>query len=126
MTIEELAAIDTIDLTTIGRHSGSSRRVEIWWFHIDGRFIITGTPGPRDWYANILDNPRVIIHVGGEDIDALAIPVLERSSRRSIMTDPTTSWYQTQADLAELVASAPVIELDLVVTERPHSVDKIP
>ena len=60
---EWLAAQRTIDLTTVGRKSGEPRRIEIWWFHVDGRFIISGTPGRRHWLANILVNPDVVIHV---------------------------------------------------------------
>ena len=44
---EELAEDPTIDITTTGRRSGESRRIEIWMFDIDGRFFIAGSPGPR-------------------------------------------------------------------------------
>lgn len=63
----ELARHRTIDLTTIGRRSGRPSRIEIWWFYIEGTFIITGTPGARDWYANVLADPNVSIHVAGLD-----------------------------------------------------------
>lgn len=48
---------DTIDITTVGRKSGEPRRIEIWFRQVDGRIYITGTPGTRDWYANLLHNP---------------------------------------------------------------------
>ena len=54
----ELAAYRTIDLTTVGRRSGRESRIEIWWFLVDGRFFITGTPGARDWYANVTFDPK--------------------------------------------------------------------
>lgn len=115
MTFEELAGIETIDLTTIGRSSGRPRRIEIWWFYVDGRFIITGTPGPRDWYANILTNPAVTIHVGGRDISAVATPIHDMAARRAVMTSPKTSWYSTHAELEHLVAQSPMIELALTL-----------
>ena len=39
-----LASDLTIDITTIGRHSGAPRRIEIWFLNIDGGIYITGTP----------------------------------------------------------------------------------
>ena len=65
--LDRLATIRTIDLTTFGRKSGVPRRIEIWWFHVGGRFIITGTPGRRDWLANVKANPTVVIHVDGQE-----------------------------------------------------------
>ncbi|MGD2042053.1 MAG: nitroreductase/quinone reductase family protein [Acidimicrobiia bacterium] len=106
-----LAAHRTIDLTTFGRRSGASRRIEIWWFHVDGRFVITGTPGRRDWLANIHANPRVVIHVDGMDITARAIPVEDVEFRRHVFTRPHVSWYTTQAELDRLVGHSPMVEI---------------
>ena len=61
--------------------------------------------------ANIHADPRVIIHVGGEDIPALAVPVNDRSLRREFFTRPATSWYSTQAQLERLIESAPMVEI---------------
>lgn len=43
-TIARLGRTRTIDLTTIGRRSGRLATIEIWWFHFEGRFIVTGPP----------------------------------------------------------------------------------
>ena len=53
----------TIDITTYGRKSGQPRRVEIWFKRVGGRTYITGTPGPRGWYANMLARPEIIFHL---------------------------------------------------------------
>lgn len=111
--VAELAAQLTVDLTTRGRRSGRPLRVEIWWFHVDGRFVITGTPGPRHWYANVLADPHVTVHVDGLDLPALARPVTDPEARRRVFTDPRTGWYREQADLDELVRTSPMIELEL-------------
>ena len=50
----------TIDITTTGRNTGLPRRVEIWYHNLDGRLYITGLPGRRDWYANMLPNLRLL------------------------------------------------------------------
>ncbi len=113
MDIERLAAQRTIELTTYGRKTGLPRRVEIWWFHVGGRFVITGTPGRRDWLANVIANPMVTVHVDGADIEATARVVEEADFRRAVFTQPSTRWYSTQAELDRLVETAPMIELDL-------------
>ena len=85
--------------------------MEIWWFHIDDRSVITGTPGRRDWLANVLANPAITIHANGLDLPATARPVTDPEFRRRVMTHPDTSWYSTQAELEHLVADAPMIEV---------------
>ena len=110
---DRLARHLTIDMTTFGRLTGEPRRIEIWWFRVDDRFIITGTPGRRDWMANVRNDPRVIVHVDGYDIEATVSEVEDPDFRRRVFTDPGVSWYSTQAQLDRLVAEAPMIELDL-------------
>ena len=110
-TTEKLASIRTIDLTTIGRRSGQRHRIEIWWFHEDGRFIITGSPGRRDWYANVLADPRVSIHVDEHDLDAIALPIEDPEERRRLFRASRFDWYRTQAELEELVEGSPMVEI---------------
>ncbi|MGW0231372.1 nitroreductase family deazaflavin-dependent oxidoreductase [Actinopolymorpha singaporensis] len=122
--LAELADRLTVDLTTRGRRSGRPLRVEIWWFHVDGRFVITGTPGPRHWYANVLADPHVTVHVDGLDLPALARPVTDPEARRRVFTDPRTRWYREQADLDQLVRTSPMIELELTVPGGPQPRDE--
>ncbi len=110
-TIGRLAATRTIDITTIGRRSGRPSRVEIWWFHVDGRFLISGTPGRRDWMANVLANPSIVVHAHGHDFAGSARVVEDLEIRRRFFTHPDVGWYRTQADLERLVATAPMIEV---------------
>ena len=118
MDIEQLAARRTIDLTTYGRKTGLPRRIEIWWFQVDGRIVITGTPGRRDWLANVIANPAVVVHVDGTDIEATARVVEEPDLRRTVFTQPSTRWYSTQAELDRLVETAPMIELHLGIAGK--------
>lgn len=108
---QRLALHRTIDLTTIGRKSGEPRRIEIWWFHVDDRFIVTGTPGRRDWLANINANPEVTVHVDGIDIRARAAPIGDPEFRRRVFNHPEISWYKTQAGLDRLVETSPMVEI---------------
>jgi deazaflavin-dependent oxidoreductase (nitroreductase family) len=109
----ELARYRTIDLTTTGRRSGRPTRIEIWWFHVDGRFIITGTPGKRDWLANVKADPKIVIHSPLGDHPGTAVVVDDVEFRRRVFTDPEIGWYRSQAELDRLVAKAPMIEIDI-------------
>lgn len=108
---DRLAAHRTIDLTTFGRRSGLPRRIEIWWFRVEDRFIISGTPGRRDWLANVKARPEVIIHVDGMDLPATVSTVEDSVFRRRFFTDPGVTWYRTQTELERLVTDAPMVEV---------------
>ncbi len=111
--LARLARTRTIDVTTVGRRSGEPTRMEIWWFHVDGRFIISGTPGPRDWLANVRANPTVTVHTPHGDFPARVSEVDDHDFRRRFFTHPDVGWYRSQAELDRLVAQAPMIEVHL-------------
>jgi deazaflavin-dependent oxidoreductase (nitroreductase family) len=108
-----LAGVRTIRITTTGRRSGRPVHTEIWWFHFEDRFVITGTPGPRDWLANAQADPRIVVHVLGQDLHATTVPVTDQAfrSRFFAQSDPEVHWYTEQAELSDLVSSAPMIEV---------------
>ena len=110
-TRRQLAGIRTIDFTTIGRRSGRPSRIEIWWFHFEDRFIITGRPGRRDWFANARANPRIVIHAEGDDHPATAEVITEPGFRRRMITTTKQHWYSSQAELERMIAAAPMIEV---------------
>lgn len=105
----------TIDITTIGRKSGQPRRIEIWFRLVDGRIYITGTPGTRDWYANLLGDPCFTFHLKESvqaDLPARARPVLDVAERQQILAAPEMTWYQQQVNsVEELVAGSPLVEV---------------
>jgi deazaflavin-dependent oxidoreductase (nitroreductase family) len=83
-----LARDRTIDITTRGRKTGQLHRTEIWFHQIDGQVYITGTPGRRDWYANLLAHPEFTFHLKQStkaDLPARAMPILDRARRRAII-----------------------------------------
>ena len=78
-----------IDITTTGRNTGQPRRIEIWAHNLDGQVIITGSPGRRSWYANMVANPEFTFHLKRDiqaDLQATAKPVSDEAERRSIFT----------------------------------------
>ncbi len=54
-----------IDITTTGRRSGKPTRLEIWFHAIEGQIIVTGTPGSRNWLANLIADPEMTFHLKG-------------------------------------------------------------
>ncbi len=48
----------TVDITTIGARTGRERRIEIFLYRAFGTCYLSGTPARRDWYANLVANPR--------------------------------------------------------------------
>jgi deazaflavin-dependent oxidoreductase (nitroreductase family) len=104
----------TVDITTTGARTGQPRRIEIWMLHIDGRYFITGTPGPRDWLANLTAHPDFTLHLKQRvqaDLPARATPVTDEETRRTVLTHAVATWYRGEAPIDELVASAPMVEV---------------
>ena len=70
----------TIDITTTGRTTGRPRRIEMWFHNLDGRLYLTGTPGTRDWYANLQVHPAFTFHLKGAvraDLPARATAIVD-------------------------------------------------
>jgi len=111
---------ETIDITTIGRKSGQPQRTEIWFRRVNGHTYITGTPGVRDWYANLLANPHFTFHLKESmpaDLPAYAYFITEPEERRQILAAPVMAWYQQQVKgLDELVEGSPLIEVIFEMT----------
>ena len=110
----ELAEDATVDITTTGRRSGQPRRIEIWMLDVDGRFFVTGTPGPRDWVANLAAKPRLVVHLkrsAGVDLGATARTVTDEATRRRVIEHLAADWYRTQSTVEDLVARAPMVEV---------------
>jgi deazaflavin-dependent oxidoreductase (nitroreductase family) len=105
----------TCDITTIGRKSGRPRRIEIWYFVVDDAVYITGTPGERDWYANLMADPTLTFHVkegAHADLPARAEPISDPAERRRIMGAIMRGnpWFAAQPyDLEAWVNGSPLI-----------------
>ena len=82
--------------------------------HIDGRFYITGTPGPRAWLANLRARPQLTVHLKQAvtaDLSASAREVTDAATRGHVLGHAAAEWYRGQAPLETLVASSPMVEL---------------
>jgi deazaflavin-dependent oxidoreductase (nitroreductase family) len=107
-----------IDITTTGRKTGQARRIEIRFHNIDGHVYMTGTPGrPRDWYANLLAQPKFTFHLKQSvraDLSARATPILDQARRRAIIA----AIHQKRGvyrDIEVWVSSSPLVAVELLV-----------
>jgi deazaflavin-dependent oxidoreductase (nitroreductase family) len=108
---QALARDRTIDITTTGRVTGLPRRIETWFYRADGKVYLTGAPGRRDWYANLLANPEFTFHLKQSvvaDLPARATPVLEHDARRAIFTTILRDLGQPH-DLAVWLKGSPLV-----------------
>jgi deazaflavin-dependent oxidoreductase (nitroreductase family) len=100
-----------VDITTTGRRSGRPHRVEVALFEVRGRIYLTGFPGPRDWYANLLAEPRFVVHLKGDpasDLPALARPVGDPGERATVFGDLAPRLRQRPE---VMVAASPLVEV---------------
>ena len=108
-----LAMGGVVDITTRGRRSGEPRRIEIVFFNLGGRVVISGLPGKRGWYANLLADPQFTFHVkrGVEaDLPATARPITDQAERRALLTPITRQWRR-EAQLDRFLADSPLVEV---------------
>jgi deazaflavin-dependent oxidoreductase (nitroreductase family) len=105
----------TIDITTTGRNSGQPRRIEIWMYRHDGRTFLSGSPGTRDWYANLLVDPEFTFHLKGSvqaDLPAIAHPITDEAQRRDVIHGIREELGRGHSGEEEWVARSPLVEVD--------------
>ncbi|MEO8251464.1 MAG: nitroreductase/quinone reductase family protein [Chloroflexota bacterium] len=102
----------TIDITTTGRQSGQPRRITLVFHNIDGRIVISGMPGRRSWYANLLTDPRFTFHLTGpvkKDLPATARPIVEPVERQALMSRVAQNWGRSDLDV--MLQRSPLVEV---------------
>jgi hypothetical protein len=106
----------TIDITTTGRNSGHPRRLEMWFHNVEGIVFISGTPGTRDWYANLVAEPSFVFHLkesAQADLAARATPITATAERRPVLA-VVTERVNATAPLDEWVERSPLVRVEFV------------
>ena len=99
-----------------GAKSGQPRRIETWTWIADGRVFLTGSPGRRDWYANLKANRDLVVHVKrGERVDlpARARPIEDTCERRDVLARLVPS-----GDVERWIAESPLVELEFAPVDE--------
>ena len=104
-----------VDITTIGRKSGGRHRTEVRLHNVGGQLYISGSPGKRDWYANVLARPEFTLHLKRSvvaDLDAYAVPVLDEDRRRKVFRAllEATGWPE---QLEARLTSSPLVHVSV-------------
>ncbi len=110
-----LQADSLIDMTTTGKQTGQPRRIEIAFHNFEGVLYITGLPGKRDWYANLLADPRFTFHLkqsAQADLPARATPITDAAERRRVLARVVQKWNR-QDQLEAFVQSSPLVSVQL-------------
>ena len=112
----------TIDITTIGARTGEARRIETWFYRIDGTIYLTGQPGRRGWYVNLKANPALTLHLKHgvtADLQARATPITATSERARIFTEVLASQPDNRdqavdpAELERWLEGSPLVAVTL-------------
>ncbi|OXM45382.1 nitroreductase/quinone reductase family protein [Amycolatopsis alba] len=114
----------TIDITTIGARTGLPRRIEVWFYRVDGRIYLTTHPARRSWYANILANRSFTFHLKHgvrADLAAVGTSISEPGEREAVfraviadLNQPANpaGIGQPVQPLAEWLAGSPLVRVD--------------
>ena len=113
--VDALSRSQTIDITTTGRRTGLSRRIEIVLHNFDGRLYISGMPRPgrtRAWIHNLGADPRLIVHLKGAlaaDLPARARVITDETERRAVFARIVRVWRGQ--DVETMTRHSPLIEV---------------
>ena len=115
MTDDVRRALDrqqTVEITTIGRRSGRPRRIETWRYRAAGRYWLTGSPGARDWYANLVANPEFTLHLKNLDLPVRGRLVTDPQERAEIFAEivPGLDWA---GSLESWMEGSPLVEIEM-------------
>ena len=106
-----------IDITTTGRKTGQAHRIEIGFHIVEGEMYIIGTPGPRNWLANLIANPRFTFHLKQSlraDLPARATPIFTETRRRAVFAKIAERRQARQPmDLEAWVKGSPLVQVEL-------------
>ena len=102
----------TVEITTIGRRTGQPRRIETWRYRARGRYWLTGSPGSRDWYANLVAHPEFVLHLKDQDLQVRGRVVTDPHDRALVLGEivPGLDWA---GSLQSWIEASPLVEIEL-------------
>jgi deazaflavin-dependent oxidoreductase (nitroreductase family) len=109
-----------IDITTIGRKTGKPHKIEIAFHNFDGVIYISGLPGKRDWYANLVVNPKFTFHLKQStqaDLPATAIPITDEAIRKQVLMQVVAKWGRQQ-EIQAFVQRSPLVKVQFEDSEK--------
>jgi deazaflavin-dependent oxidoreductase (nitroreductase family) len=103
-------------LTTIGRKSGKSHTVELWFAVADGKIYLSHEGATTDWMKNLASNSRVSIRVGSANLEAdaeipeegIAIKAGQRSLYEKYYGSASDATIDDWFELSKIIKLTPV------------------
>jgi hypothetical protein len=108
------ASARTVDISTTGARTGRVRRIEIWFYRVDGEIYLTTQPARRSWYVNLLADPEFTFHLKNgvrADLAASAAPVLDPDERHHIFSAIVDDLNQPLQPVADWVSGSPLMHV---------------
>jgi len=105
------ASVPTFFITTVGRRTGTPRRVALSYLQRDGDYIVVGTNwGKRatpEWSLNLTANPRVRVEAGGKEFWAKgrAVPIEDQPA----LWEAFDAMWPAYAAYRERVTDRPIL-----------------
>ena len=104
-------------LTTIGRRSGRSHTIEIWFAEHGGRlYLLSGGQLRSDWIKNLVANPAVQLRVGDHALAGharLVTDPAEDALARRLLDAKYHGWHEGQS-LTDWAQTATPVRIDEV------------
>ncbi|MEU3982782.1 nitroreductase/quinone reductase family protein [Streptomyces sp. NPDC026672] len=108
----------TIDITTTGARTDAPRRIEIWFWQVDGNWYLASDTTPRAWYRNLRAHPRFTVHLKHgvhADLPATAVDVTDTDTRRHVLREILVQSPNRTPDplvLEDWVRDSPLIRIE--------------
>jgi deazaflavin-dependent oxidoreductase (nitroreductase family) len=83
--LDPYTEVECCDVTTVGRRSGNSHEIEIWFGVVGSTmYLISGNGPGADWYRNALTHPEVGVRFGDVRRNGVARDVTDPHERRTV------------------------------------------
>ena len=113
-------------LTTIGRKTGKSHVVELWFSTSAGKLFFSHEGNYTDWMRNITRNPRVKIRIGKLNLEADATILKNGESKELGKTSLYGKYYgpATKATVDDWFELSTIVELNPLRLSTPADTKK--
>jgi hypothetical protein len=83
---DRLARYRQIKISVIGRNSGRTISVPVWFVLEGGKLYLLPVHGSdTQWYTNVLRNPTIWIDARGSEAEFRAVPIVNAKSVKSVV-----------------------------------------
>ena len=108
--IDRLSRYHEINITVIGRKSGRTISIPVWFVLDDENLDLLPVQGSdTQWYKNVLVNPLIRIVAGGAEAEFKAVPIADAKQVSSVVAKFRAKYgakdvkkYYTKCDVAVL------------------------